>query len=329
MQNATLRFTSNFNQPNLRTAIDKQQVVTQGAKRFELVTTGTPQFHIYGQQQVRSKIRLLHAGQIGQAGTAQTTLVPSSSVGQTIQSGQKITVATINPGAGSSQGVQQVVGTSDGSEVTQPSPSGSVTVQVAPQQRTQFIKHSGAQTIGQNPNQKLVMVKHEIPQQYKGGQLQLTTQTQLAYATPAGNLQLQQASGSTSGQQITTLIKTSGASGITTVAGTGQIGMKLAPVRAGLAQNQNFRQVAIPQTVTMGIQGARKAAPKVTRIAQVATRGGLILHQKDEGKYTLQEMKPIKTGNQIFLSNPGGVIPVSVSGQSTITRGDTLQVKAS
>lgn len=330
MQNATLRFTSNFNQPNLRaTTIDKQQVVTQGPKRYELVTAGTPQFHIYGQQQVRSKIRLLHTGQIAQAGAAQTTHVPSSGVGQTIQSGQKITVATINPG--SSQQVQQVGGSSDGVDVSQASSSGSVTVQVAPQQRTQFIKQvSGAQTIGQNPNQKLVMVKHEIPQQYKGGQLQLTTQTQLAYATPSGNLQLQQASGSTSGgQQITTLIKTSGASGITTVAGTGQIGMKLSPVRANLAQNQNFRQVAIPQTVTMGIQGSRKPAPKVTKFAQVAARGGLILHQKDEGKYTLQEMKPIKaTSNQIFLSNPGGVIPVSVS-QSSITRGDTLQVTVS
>lgn len=330
LQNATLRFTSNFNQPGLRTGTnDNKQVVTQGAKRFELVTTGTPQFHIYGQQQVRSKLRFLHTGQIGQAGIAQTTLVPSSGVGQTVQvqSGQKITVATINPGAGSSQGGQQSVVQGEGVDTSQASPSGSLTVQVNPPQRAQFIKQVGtAQGIGQNPNQKLVMLKHELPQQYKAGQLQLTTQTQLAYA-PSGNLQLQQASGSTSGgQQITTLIKTSGASGITTVAGTGQIGMKLAPVRAGLAPNQTVRQVAIPQTMTMGLQGARKAAPKVTRIAQVATRGGLILHQKDEGKYTLQEVKPIKaTSNQIFLSNPGGVIPVSVS-QASNTRGETLQV---
>lgn len=319
LQNATLRFTSNFSQPNLRaTSTDKQQVMTQSANRFELVTT--PQFHIYGQQQVRSKLRFLHTGQITQTGTAQTTLVPgtSSGVGQTVQvqSGQKFTVATVNSGAGTSQ---QVVGTADGIDTSQ-STSSSVTVQ-----RAQFMKQvSGAQVIGQNPNQKLVMLKHELPQQYKSG-LQLTTQTQLAYA-PAGNIQLQQASGSTSGgQQITTLIKTSGTSGITTVAGGGQIGMKLSPVRAGLAQNQTIRQVAIPQTITMGIQGARKTAPKVTRIAQVPTRG-VILHQKDEGKFTLQEVKPIKaTSNQIFLSNPGGVIPVSVS-QSTNTRGETLQV---
>src|SRR5690349_24879447 len=103
--------------------------------------------------------------------------------------------------------------------------------------------------------------------------------------------------------------------------------MKPSPVRAGFTPNQTVRQVAIPQTM-MGIQGARKAAPKVTRIAQVAARGGLILHQKDEGKYTLQEVKPMKgTSNQIFLSNPGGVIPVSVS-QSTNTRGETLQVNS-
>jgi E1A-binding protein p400 len=323
LQNATLRFTSNFNQPNLRaTTSDKQQVVTQGAKRFELVTTGTPQFHIYGQQQVRSKVRFLHAGQIAQAGTAQTTLVPSSCVGQTVQvqSGQKIAVATINPNAGTSQvqSSQQVVGQAEGVDTPQASP-GSVTVQVAPQQRAQFIKQvGGAQTIGQNPNQKLVMVqKHELPQQYKTGQIQLTTQTQLAYA-PSGNLQLQQASGSSSGgQQITTLIKTSGASGITTVAGAGQIGMKLAPVRAGLAQSQTVRQVAIPQAMTMGIQKARNPAPKVTRIQA----RGVILHQKDEGKFTLQELKPMKgTSNQIFLSNP-----VSVS-QSSNTRGEPLHV---
>lgn len=323
LQNATLRFAPT----NLRTGTsDKQQIITQGPKRFELVTTGTPQFHIYGQQQVRSKLRFLHTG-IAQGGTAQTTLVPSSGVGQTVQvqSGQKITVATINSGAGTSQGTQ-VVGQSDVGDGPQASSSGGVTVQVG-QQRAQFIKQvSGAQGLGQNPNQKLVMVKHELPQQFKTGQLQLTTQTQIAYSP--GNIQLQPASGSTSGgQQITTLIKTSSASGITTVAGAGQIGMKLSPVRAGFAQSQNVRQVAIPQTM-MGIQGARKAAPKVTRIAQVATRGGLILHQKDEGKFTLQEVKPMKgTSNQIFLSNPGGVIPVSVS-QSTNTRGETLQVKS-
>lgn len=323
LQNATLRFATNINPTNLRTATtDKQQIVTQGPKRFELVTTGTPQFHIYGQQQVRSKLRFLHTG-IAQAGTAQTTLVPSSGGTVQVQSGQKITVATINPGAGTSQGAQ-VVGQSDVGDGTQASSSG-VTVQVG-QQRAQFIKQvSNAQGLGQNPNQKLVMVKHELPQQFKTGQLQLTTQTQIAYAP--GNIQLQPASGSTSGgQQITTLIKTSGASGITTVAGAGQIGMKLSPVRAGFTQNQTVRQVAIPQTM-MGIQGARKAAPKVTRIAQVAARGGLILHQKDEGKFTLQEVKPMKgTSNQIFLSNPGGVIPVSVS-QSTNTRGETLQVR--
>lgn len=299
LQNATLRFASasNFNQPSLRTtSTDKQQVLTQGGKRFELVTTGTPQFHIYGQPQVRSKLRFVHTGQLAQAGTAQTTLVSSSGQTVQVQSGQKITLATINSGASSSQQqvVQQVVGT-DGVDVTQATAGGNVTVQVGPQQRAQFIKQvTAGQAIGQNPNQKLVMLKHDLPQQYKAGQLQLTPQTQLAYAS--GNIQLQHAPGSSSaGQQITTLIKTSGASGITTVAGGGQIGMKLSPVRASLAQNQTVRQVAIPQTMTMGIQGARKAAPKVTRIAQVATRGGLILH------------------------------PVTVS-QSTNTRGETLQV---
>lgn len=326
LQNATLRFATNINQTNLRTTTtDKQQIVTQGSKRFELVTTGTPQFHIYGQQQVRSKLRFLHTG-IAQAGTAQTTLVPSSGVGQTVQvqSGQKITVATINPGAGTSQQGAQVIGQSEVVDGSQATSSGGVTVQVGHQQRAQFLKQvSSAQGLGQSPNQKLVMVKHELPQQFKTGQLQLTTQTQIAYAP---NIQLQSASGSTSGgQQITTLIKTSGASGITTVAGAGQIGMKLSPVRAGFTQNQTVRQVAIPQNM-MGIQGARKTAPKVTRIAQVATRGGIILHQKDEGKFTLQEVKPIKgSSNQIFLTNPSGVIPVSVS-QSTNTRGETLQV---
>ncbi|CRL07325.1 CLUMA_CG020304, isoform A [Clunio marinus] len=331
LQNATLRFTSNFSPPNFRAAAtDKQQLVTQGAKRFELVTTGTPQFHIYGQQQVRQKIRFLHAGQLTQAGaTNQTTLVPSSGVGQTVQvqSGQKITVATIS-GSNTSQPqaqASQVITAAEGVDSTA-SGIGNVTVQGGPQQRAQFIKQIGtAQAIGQNSNQKLVMVKHELPQQYKTGQLQLTTQTQLGY-TPAGNLQLQQASGSTSGQQqITTLIKTSSNSGITTVAGAGQIGMKLTPVRASIGQTQTVRQVAIPQAMTMNIQGPRKTVPKVTRIAQVAARGGLLFQQKDEGgKVTLQEVKPIKTQNQIFLSNPSSVIPVTVS-QSSNSRGETLQ----
>lgn len=319
LQNATLRFAPNFtSQPNLRATTSDKQVVTQGARKFELVTTGTPQFHFYGQQQGRSKIRFVHTGQIGQ-NSAQTTLVPSS-VGQTIQ--MQKTVGTLNPGAGSQQGV---VGSADSVDVSQASASGSVTVQVGSAQRAQFIKQG--QTIGQNSNQKLVMLKQDLPHQYKTGQLQLTTQTQLAYS-PAGNIQLQQASGSTSaGQQLTTLIKTSGASGITTVAGGGQIGMKLSPVRPVLAQNQNVRQVAIPQSVTMGIQGARKQTPKVARITQMSGRGGIILHPKEEGKFTLQEVKPMKSSpNQIFLSSPGGVIPVSVS-QSTNTRGETLQVK--
>lgn len=326
LQNATLRLTSNFNQSNLRTAVtsDKQQIIGQTAKRFELVTAGTP-FHIYGQPQVRQKLRFLHTGQITTSGASQTTLVPSSSIGQTVQvqSGQKITVATINPSSVSSQqqGGQQIVGQAETVDSPQASPSGSVSVQVAPHQRAQFVKQvATSQALGQGTNQKIVMVKHELPQQYKGGQLQLA-QTQLAYA-PTGSIQLP---GVSSGQQIATLIKTSGASGITTVSNAGQMAMKLSPVRASLAQQQGVRQVAIPQAMTMGLQSQRKAAPKVTRIAQVS-RGGLILHQKDEGKFTLQEVKPMGKNpqNQIFLSNPGNVIPVS---QATSSRGETLQVR--
>jgi hypothetical protein len=300
-------------------------------KRFELVTTGAPQFHIYGAQQpVRQKLRFLQTTSI-QPGGAQTTVVPTSAVGQTVQvqsggAGQKITVATINASVTSQASTSQSESSSSETS-TQASPSTGVTVQVGPQR---FIKQgivSAAQGIGQNTNQKLVMVQRsgELPQQFKTTPLQLTAQTQLAYA-PTANLKIQQPSGSTSGQQITTLIKTSAASGITTVAGTSQIGMKLSPVRAGLTQNQTMRQVAIPQTMTMGIQ--RKAAPKaVTRIAQVS-KSGLILQQKDEGKYTIQEVRPMKQG--IFLTGNatgvGNVIPVSVS-QASGARGETLQVK--
>lgn len=325
LQNATLRFTSSYQPNQLRAATPDQKVVASstGPKRFELVTT--PQFHIYGAQQpVRQKLRFLQTAQI-QPGTSQTTVVPTSAVGQTVQvqsggTGQKITVATINP-ASTAQ-----VSTSQSSESSSPetstSVSSGVTVQVAPQ-RAQFLKQgivNAAQGIGQNTNQKLVMVQRELPQQFKGTSLPLSAQTQLAYA-PTANLKIQQPSGSTSvgGQQITTLIKTSAAPGVTTVAGTSQLGMKLSPVRAGLVQNQTVRQVAIPQTMTMGIQ--RKAAPKtVTRIAQVPK--GLILQQKDEGKFT---MKPgiYLTGN---TSNVGNVIPVSVA-QASGVRGETLQVK--
>jgi len=320
LQNATLRFTSNYQPNQLRAATPDQKVVAGGTKRFELVTT--PQFHIYGQQQVRQKLRFLQTGPINQAGSPQTTVVSSSSgVAQTVQvqsgSGQKITVATINPTSQAGT-VQQTQSVSEGSIESQQQGSSSVTVQVGcgPQQRAQFIKQVGTtQTIGQG-NQKLVMVQRELPQQFKS----LTTPTQIAYA-PSGNLQLQQASGSSSGgQQITTLIKTSAPSGITTVAGTSQINMKLSPVRAGLAQNPTVRQVAIPQTMTMStLQGARKTTPKVARIAQV-TQNKLILQQgKEEGKYI--DVRSIKSPG-IFLSNSSNVIPVSVSQ----TRTETLQV---
>lgn len=321
LQNATLRFTSNYQPNQLRAATPDQKVVTGGTKRFELVTT--PQFHIYGQQQVRQKLRFLQTGPINQAGSPQTTVVSSSSgVAQTVQvqsgSGQKITVATINPTSQAGT-VQQTQSVSEGNIESQQQGSSSVTVQVGcgPQQRAQFIKQVGTtQTIGQG-NQKLVMLQRELPQQFKS----LTTPTQIAYA-PSGNLQLQQASGSTSGgQQITTLIKTSAPSGITTVAGTSQINMKLSPVRAGLAQNPTVRQVAIPQTMTMStLQGARKTTPKVARIAQV-TQNKLILQQgKEEGKYI--DVRSIKSPAGIFLSNSSNVIPVSVSQ----TRTETLQV---
>lgn len=315
--NATLRFTSNLNPTGLRTTTtgDKQQIV-QG-KRFEIVQT--PQFQITtlppqaGQQ--RQKLRILQTGPFTQAGTTQTTLVPSSGVGSMqVQGGQKITVATINPA--SQSGVQTSQTFSDSVDSAQTTQSG-LTVQVAPQQRTQFIKQVGqVHAISQSPNQKVLMVKHHPSgdmQQYKTGQLQLTSQTQLAYA-PGTNIQLQPSS---SGQQITTLIKTSTAPGITTVAGTAPVSMKLTPVRANLAQASGVRQVAIPQTMTMGIQGARKASPKqVTRFAQVGNRGG---------GFVLQEVKGLKTNtNQIFISNPNA-IPVSVS-QATNARGEALQV---
>lgn len=333
LQNATLRFTSNYQSNQLRagTPDQKGQVVQPGAKRFELVTTGTPQFTIYGQQQVRQKLRFVQTTPISTNAGQQTSIVSPSSSGQTVQvqSGQKITVATINQSGNSQSNTQQQQQSgiqSDGVDGQQ-SGSGSVTVQVGcgPQQRAQFIKQVSAGTsLGQNTNQKLVMVQRELPQQYKGTPLQLTTQTQLAYS-PSGNLQLQQSSGSTSQQQqITTLIKTSAASGITTVAGANQLGMKLSPVRPVLAQNQTVRQVAIPQTMTMSaLQGARKATPKVTRIAQVS-KSGIILQQKDEGKFTFQEVRPIKSPG-IYLSNQGVGIPVSVSQSNS--RGETLQVR--
>ncbi|KAG5670971.1 hypothetical protein PVAND_001199 [Polypedilum vanderplanki] len=340
IQNATLRFTSNYAPMNqLRAATPDQKVVAnQGTKRFELVTAGTPQFTIYGQQQVRSKLRLLQTAQISQTNAAQTSVASSSNtVGQTVQvqssGGQKITVAALNPTTSQATTQSQSSSQSESIETPQASPSsGAVTVQVGcgPQQRAQLFKQvSGAQTIGQNTSQKLVMLQRELPQQYKNAPLQLTTQTQLAYA-PATNLQLQQATGSTSGtQQITTLIKTTSAQTSSAVAGTSQaIGMKLSPVRAGLAQSQTVRQVTIPQTMTMGaLQGTRKAAPKVTRIAQVAKGGNLIFQQKDpEGKYTIQELRPIKSSSIFLNSGMGNVIPVSVS--QTSGRAEALQFVA-
>jgi E1A-binding protein p400 len=331
LQNATLRFTPNYQSNQLRgTTPDQKIVTTTGPKRFEIVNSASQQFHIYGQP-VRQKVRFLQT-QLTPATQTSGSGSNTGAIGQTVQvqsgGGQKITVATINPSAvsGSSQTQQQGQGTSgqgvDGVDSQTSSNVGQVTVQVGPQQRAQFIKQvSGTTTIGQNTNQKLVVVQRELTQQYKTGQIQLTPQ-QLTY-TPTANLQLQQVSAA-SGQQITTLIKTTTASGITTVAGTSQLGMKLSPIRTGLNQNQvaQVRQVAIPQTMAVGtIQGTRKPAPKVTRIAQVP-KIGISLQQKDEGKYTIQEVKSTKSPS-IFLSNQG-VIPVSSPG----TR-ETLQVNFS
>lgn len=310
--NATLRFTPNPNQTGLRTIAggDKQQIV-QG-KRYEIVPA--PQFQIttIPPGQPRQKLRILQTGPFTQAGTAQTTLATSNTVGQTMQvgAGQKITVATINPSVAQS-GAQTSQTTYSESVDTQTSQG--LTVQVAPQQRTQFIKQVGSvHSISQSPNQKVLMVKHHGDmQQYKGGQLQLTSQTQLAYAS-GGNIQLQPSS---SGQQITTLIKTSTAQGISTVAGATPVSMKLTPVRASIGQASAVRQVAIPNM--MGMQGTRKASPKgVTRFTQVPNRQGFVL----------QEVKGLnpKT-NQIFISN-SNAIPVSVS-QATNSRGEALQVR--
>lgn len=309
--NATLRFTSNLNQAGLRAATsgDKQQIV-QG-KRFEIVQT-SPQFQITtlppqaGQQ--RQKLRILQAGPFSQAGSTQTTLA-TSSVGQTMQvaGGQKITVATINPTSVSGAQTSQTF-----SEAVDTQTSQGLTVQVTPQQRTQFIKQVGS-VISQSPNQKVLMVKHHGDmQQYKTGQLQLTSQTQLAYAP--SNIQLQPSS---SGQQITTLIKTTSAQGISTVAGTTSVPMKLTPVRANITQGSTVRQV-IPQM--MGLQGPRKASPKgVARFTQVTPNR--------QGSFVLQEVKGLKgpNSNQIFISNPNA-IPVSVS-QATNARGEALQVR--
>lgn len=335
LQNATLRFTSNYQTNQLRAATPDQKVVTAssagGTKRFELVTA--PQFHIYSQSNVRSKLRFVQASPITQGGATQATVVSSSSTtvsGQTVQvqSGQKITVATLNPTVTS-----QVTTTGSDSNVESAQGSPSVTVQVgcSPQHRAQFIKQVGTtQALGQGTNQKLLMVQREVTPQYKGTPLQLAaTNTQLAYA-PATSLQLQQAasgSATSGGQQITTLIKTS-QPGITTVAGTSQINMKLAPIRPTL-QNQTVRQVAIPQTMTMNaIQGvARKTTPKVTRFAAQVSNKGLILQQqggKEEGKQFI-DVRSIKSQGGIFISNQalGNVIPVSVSQ----TRPESLQVR--
>lgn len=281
-----LRF-SNITQQTLRAANPRQQVVG-------------PQ--IWMQKHVRpQQLRFIQTGQIAQIGTAQTTQVTSSGVSQGLQvpSGPKITVAAINPAAGSQQQVTQVVGQPDGVDSPQATTSGSLTLQVGPQQRQQFMKQPQTQ---QNLNPKVIMLKqHEHSQPYKT-QLQLTNQTQLYAST--GNIQLQQPSGSTTGQQQQIrMITTSGASGITTVAGAVPIGMKMAP----RAANQAGRSVPL-QSMSMGIHGIRKPAAKVPRMASVSSRGSLVVH---DPKTTV---KPAQS--QIFLTNPG--MPVSSVSSQTL-----------
>lgn len=285
-----LRF-SNITQQTLRAANPRQQVVG-------------PQ--IWMQKHVRpQQLRFIQTGQLAQIGTAQTTQVTSSGVSQGLQipSGPKITVAAINPSPGSSQQqVTQVVGQPDGVDSPQASTSASLTLQVGPQQRQQFMKQPQTQ---QNLNPKVIMLKqHEHSQTYKT-QLQLTNQTQL-YAS-ASNIQLQQPSGSTGGQQQIRMITTSGASGITTLAGAVPIGMKMAPRPA----NQAGRPVPLQ---SMGIHGIRKPAAKVPRMASVSSRGSVVVQ---DPKTTV---KPGQS-QQIFLTNPGGIPVSSVSSQ-------TLQVSS-
>lgn len=323
---AALKLSGNLIPSGLRISTNDKSLPAGTGK----TTTGAPQFHFYRSQPVRQQLKVI-PGTSGQT----TTLVPTTgtiiqggqlvqTVGQSvghIQGGQKVTVATINS-------AQQQSDSGDGQQVAT---SSNVTVQVSGggvQQRAQFIKQvtaAGKQNITRNvTDTELIMVKRQLVNPQQKGQL-LTPQTQIY--TPS-NLQQQNSS---SGQQITTLVKTSG-----TVTGTpGQVGMTISQfkpgqVRATVSQNQ-VRHLSLPQTMNIGGQ-PRKGVQKMTQISQ-SPKSGIYLQPNSGGAMTIQQIQQVfrqVTPNRTFpqgiiLGNPsGGVgIPVSVSQPNTH---ETLQV---
>lgn len=344
----------------LKLAMDNNQqfsgIVAKGIQVAGKATTG-PQIQFYRQQTMRPQVKVLHATATGDQsqGTSGTivqtaggqsfklpeggtgTLIQANSVGQAIQvqSGQKVTVATINSGASVSSAGQTQHSDQSGTSTVIGGASGNVTVQVSAGQqiRPQYKQlMAGKNTGGRqilDTDLQVVMKRQILGQQGKTQILSSSPQTQIF--TPA-NLQVGQ-NAATGAQQITTLVKTTGASasGSGTATGNtlGTVGMTLSQVKQGTLktgqlanQNDQSRFLAVQQ---VQFAPQRKGATgKLTQIAQVSGKTGtqLIVNPKSlPGTVTVQQLPVLRhaqmTGGQILLGKGGlgRIIPVSVSTQ--------------
>ncbi|XP_055631475.1 helicase domino isoform X2 [Toxorhynchites rutilus septentrionalis] len=320
-------------------------VVAKGISMGTVTSAGKPintsQIQFYRQQPIRQQLKVLHPNSaqgttttVLQQGTGQPTLVSpaiiqgniiqTGAVGQAVQvqqTAQKVSVATVSTTNAAVSGVSTQAGTI-------------ATVQVAPgQQRTQFIKQVGTKqmitTRQVTENEMQLMVKRQIiSQQHKQ---QLMPQAQIF--APA-NLQVQQAG--TSGQQITTLVKTSSG----TVAATGMTLSQVKPGQIKTISNQSqVRQLQLQQQI---IAAQQRKGGKMTQITQVAGKSGqptqlFVQGPKNlpAGTVTVQQIQQVirhaqpaslAAGGQIVLgkTSVGRVIPVSVSQQPN--QRQTIQV---
>jgi hypothetical protein len=312
----------------LRFATTNQQVSNVVAKGIPVGTvtqtaTGKPlntqQIQFYRQQTMpmRQHVKVLQgSGQqtttlVAASPLLQGGLVQTNSMGQTLQiqqqgqqqlqAGQKVSVATV------SGATTTMIGTTTMATVVATQGQG---------RATQFIKQIGNKR-GELGEMQTVMVKRQLihPQQ-KGQMMPQTTQI----FTPA-NIQMQQQPGMGQGQQIATLVKTSGGTTMqqagTSVQGGTTMGMTLAQVKPGqlkatMAANPNqIRQLQLQQQIVLPRKNTN-ALP-----TQLFVQNSKTINQISLGQFqqVIRHSQPGQIAGQIVLgkTNMGRVIPVSVS----------------
>ncbi|XP_053674373.1 helicase domino [Anopheles nili] len=280
----------------------------------------------------------------------QGNIIQTGTVGQTVQVQQA--GAAVGSAAGGTAVVQKVSGittvtganastqvvSATGGTIVSQTPTAVATgtgntiatVQVLQgQPRMQYIKQLGGTkhmiTRPVTENEMQLMVKRQIiSQQQQQQQQQQHTKQQLipqAQIFAQANLQVQQA-GTSGGQQIATLVKTTGG----TVAATGMTLSQVKPGQLKTISNQSqVRQLQLQQQI---LAQQRKGAGKMTQITQVAGKAGQPTQVFLQGPknlasgttMTMQQMQNVirhTHQGQIVLGKTGvsRMIPVSMSQQ--------------